>query len=215
MKSISSVLCPSCRHDKCAPGTIDRSDVDGPYPSKFFPAGARNLPIQPRVRLYDGNRFYSCLKCGLVWGCADPGKVTQIVARFAEPSGLVPVKAPAAPATEPACPACGHTKCVSGSVDREWDPPLESSFRPDGIRYWYENPGARLREGTKFYCCLKCGLVWGFTESEKVIDILAKLGVTRGELPARASYFAHLVKWVLFLLASGVIAAWLFSISHV
>jgi len=108
------------------------------------------------------------------------------------------------------CPTCKHEKCVPGSIDpRDIDDSYPSSFHPDGIRHWYSNPGSKLQNGAKFYCCLNCGLVWSFTDPNKIMSILEKLGVPKGQLPERASYSMHFLKWMLFLLASLGLAVWI------
>ncbi len=108
------------------------------------------------------------------------------------------------------CPACGHSKCVHGSVDpSDTDNPDASSFHPQGVRHWIRSQGATLKNGTHFLCCLKCGLIWNYVAAETVVSILEKQGVPKGEVPHSASYLAHLAKWIAFILGSAGLAAWI------
>lgn len=109
------------------------------------------------------------------------------------------------------CPACRHDKCVRGVVDPSdaADDPSASSFHPEGVRHWLRLQGARLAAGTLFHCCLRCGLIWSHADPNNVVKILAKQGVPHGEVPKRASYLLHLMKW---LVAIGLLSAALIAL---
>jgi hypothetical protein len=114
---------------------------------------------------------------------------------------------------ESSCPACGHSKVVPGKIEpHDIDAPYPKSYYPFGPKYWYGAPGSKLRDGQIFNCCLSCGLVWSYTDQYKIISILEKLGVPKGEVPQKASYGAHVIKWLIFLLSSLGVAIWLYSL---
>ena len=111
--------------------------------------------------------------------------------------------------TEPRCPACGHDKCVPGTIEPgDPDAPDLATFHPRGVKHWIRYQGVRLRNGTRFHCCLKCGLTWSFSAAEEVMSMLHKQGVAKGEVPVPASYFAHLAKWIVFILIAAAAILW-------
>lgn len=204
-----AVHCPACRHDKCALGWIEPVDSDDPAPSKFHPAGTHDWVSPPGVRLEDGPRLHCCLKCGLVWSRAAPDRVVAILKKHTNVPGWPATDTYFMSLQPPGCPACVYRTVVPGGLVPGFEERRESSFHPLAPRHWESACGTKLLEGNFMHCCLRCGLVWGHVQAEKVMDILAKLGVPRGEVPVLASYAKHLAKWVLFLLASAALAAWM------
>lgn len=79
----------------------------------------------------------------------------------------------------------------------------------EGAAYWRPGMGTKLSNGSRFYCCLRCGLAWNFVDRVELARALKKMGVLEGEVPARASYLIHLIKWTSFIVASVVLAVWL------
>ncbi len=108
------------------------------------------------------------------------------------------------------CPACKHDKCVRASIEPYWmDDPRPSQLVIEGAAYWRPGRGTKLINGSRFYCCLRCGLAWNFVDRAELAGALKKMGVAEGEVPVRASYLIHLIKWVSFIVVTLSLALWL------
>jgi hypothetical protein len=94
------------------------------------------------------------------------------------------------------------------------DDPSPSSLLFEGVEYWRTERGTKLKNGTRFLCCLKCGLVWSFADPLEVAAAMKRMGVPEGEVPARASYAAHLLKWVAFIVFTIGFALWLSTVTR-
>lgn len=204
-----AVRCPACRHDKCVPGWIEPSDYDDPAPSKFYPAGTHDWAQRPGVRLEHGSRLHCCLKCGLIWSRAAPDRVAAVLKKHTGVIGWPATDTYFMSLPRPGCPTCVYRDVAPGGLVPGFEERHASVFHPVAPRHWESARGTELLEGNFMHCCSRCGLVWGHVTAEKVIDILAKLGVPRGEIPVFASYGKHRAKWLLFLLGSAALTVWI------
>lgn len=108
------------------------------------------------------------------------------------------------------CPACKHDKCLRASIEPYWmDDPRPSQLVIEGAAYWRPGKGTNLINGSRFYCCLRCGLAWNFVDRVELAGVLKKMGIAEGEVPVRASYLIHLFKWVSFIVVTLSLAFWL------
>ncbi len=206
--------CPSCGRVNCTRGHIAPDSFDDLPPSKFYPAGAQDWAFRPGVGLQNRQTLQCCLTCGLVWSYADPAALSKLIAKHVGVVGHKPVETFVTDRTKPACPSCHKGLGVPGGMVVGFDRHQLSTFHPEGAKYWTNTAGAKLQDGNIMHCCNSCGLTWAHVQVSDVHTILEKLGVPRGEVPVRASYTMHVLRWVGFLLVSGAVAGWISTFSR-
>ena len=74
-----------------------------------------------------------------------------------------------------ACPACGATRCVDGSLSYLGDDSNPATFHPRCIK-WFSWASVRLQKNETMRACQDCGLVWSKCDPLELQDLLLKRG---------------------------------------
>ncbi|MDF7809648.1 hypothetical protein P4E94_19575 [Pontiellaceae bacterium B12219] len=74
-------ICPSCQSQKTVSGRfLDQASL-GVTPM-FRPDGLKAFSmVGTDVRVPNGNKFNSCLDCGLLWAKVDPDKLKKVITK--------------------------------------------------------------------------------------------------------------------------------------
>jgi hypothetical protein len=102
---------------------------------------------------------------------------------------------PPEPKPNPACPSCGNSDLVRGSlIASDEDEKLNGRFYPDGLRFLAICRSVPDSSSQGFVACSSCGCLWSQVDAEKLRQLMREKAQGEATFASGVSYKA---KWVL------------------
>ena len=76
------LTCPSCNSKSCYFGSLEDNYSDELSFTRFYPSYIKEPKFldlkEPNISIKNGNKFYACSDCGLLWNSIDPFELKQL-----------------------------------------------------------------------------------------------------------------------------------------